>query len=207
MSSTSLNPLDFKSDTLSEQWIDLRLVAATRLMLAAAALLVFLIDPSEAKNAVFYTYLTLGLYTVYSAVLVFLSIRRPELVPVRYLHWLDMVWFLILTALSSGTDSIFFNFFFFAILVASFGWGYLSGLRLTLVSAFLFTVVGFLIAPTAAKAGLTRFLLRPIELLILGFMISRWGGFKINLRNRLQLLKDITDLSNARFGIHRTITR
>ena len=206
MSSAFVNPLDLKPDPLSEQWLDLRLVAATRLMLAASALLVFLLDPAEARNVVFYTYLALGLYTLYSAILVFLSIRRADLVPVRYMHWLDMVWFLFLTALSSGTNSIFFNFFFFAILVASFGWGYLSGLRLTLVSAFLFTVVGFFITPVAVKADLNRFLLRPIELLILGFMISRWGGFKINLRNRLQLLKDITDLSNARFGIHRTIT-
>ena len=173
-------------------------------MLASSALLVFMIDPMEGAH-ITPTYLVLALYTIFSAVLVFLSIRRSHLVPVRYMHWLDMVWFLVLIALSNGTNSIFFNYFFFAILVASFGWGYLSGLRLTLVSALLFTIVGILTTPIALRADLNRFLLRPIALLILGFMISRWGGFKINLRNRLQLLKDITVLSNARFGIHRTI--
>jgi signal transduction histidine kinase len=174
-------------------------------MLAASALLVFMIDPILGRYAPL-NYAALAIYTVYSAVVVFLSIRRSHLVPIRYLHWVDMVWFLVLIALSSGTSSIFFNFFFFAILVASFGWGYLSGLRLTLTSALLFTIIGFLTAEESVKTDLNRFLLRPIELLILGFMISRWGGFKINLRDRLQLLKDITVLANARFGIHRTIT-
>ncbi len=48
-------------------------------------------------------------------------------------------------------------------------------------------------------------MLRLIQLLILGYLISRWGGFRINLRNRLQLLKDVTVFSNPRFGIDRTI--
>ena len=195
--------MDLRADPLSERWIDLRLVSATRMMLASAALLVFMVNPVDTRY-ILPTYIILALFTVYSAVLVFLSIRRSHMVPVKYMHWLDMVWFLILIALSNG-NSIFFNFFFFAILVASFGWGYLSGLRLTLVSAGLFVLVGILTSQVALMADLNRFLLRPIELLILGFMISRWGGFKINLRNRLQLLKDITVLSNARFGIHRTI--
>jgi signal transduction histidine kinase len=205
-SNIRINEIDVSSDPLSERWIDLRLVAATRLMLAASALLVFVVDPIEENRFVPHTYVTLGLYTVYSAVLVFLSIRRSDLVPVRYMHWLDVVWFLILISLSNGSNSIFFNFFFFAILVASFGWGYLSGLRLTLASALLITVVGVLKARSSPISDLTHVVLRPIELLILGFMISRWGGFKINLRNRLKLLKDVTVLSNARFGIDRTIT-
>jgi signal transduction histidine kinase len=66
-------------------------------------------------------------------------------------------------------------------------------------------LVGILSAPQGAEFELNRLLLRPIQLLILGFLISHWGGFKINLRNRLQLLKDVTVLSNPRFGIDRTV--
>ncbi|HEX6729201.1 MAG TPA: histidine kinase, partial [Pyrinomonadaceae bacterium] len=104
------------------------------------------------------------------------------------------------------TNSIFFNFFFFAILVGSFGWGMTTGLRLTLVSAILFTAVGVLVAPNGVPLDTNRLMLRPMQLLILGYMISRWGGFKINQRNQLQLLKDVTVMSNPRFGIDRTIT-
>src|SRR5882724_2664776 len=200
MSSNLSNTDHSKTDILSERWIDLRLVSATRLLLAGSALLVILIDPAQPNH---YFTLTLGaliLYTLYSAVFGILAIRRSRLVPVGIMHWLDMVWYLALVALSSGVNSIFFNFFFFAILVASFGWGYKSGLRLTLVSAALFAIVGFFTAPAGPEFELNRLLLRLIQLLILGYMISRWGGFKINLRDRLQLLKEATILSNPRFG-------
>ncbi len=204
MSSNLTSTSHSNADVLSERWIDLRLVSATRLMLATSALLVILIDPSEPNHYLGLTY-TVSLYTIYSAVFCVLAIQRSRLVPVDIMHWLDMVWYLALVALSGGTNSVFFNFFFFAILVASFGWGYTSGLRLTLVSTVLFTIVGLLSAPPGSAFQLNRLLLRPILLLILGYMISRWGGFKINLRKRLQLLKDATILSNPRFGIDRTI--
>lgn len=205
MSTSFNNTTHSHADPLSEQWFDLRLVSTMRLILAATALVVIFIDPSEPDRYVKLTYTVLALYTLYSAVVLVLSIRRSDLIPAQQMHWFDMVWYLGLISLSSGTSSIFFNFFFFAILVASFGWGYTAGLRLTLVSAVLFTIIGVLTAPREPEFELNRLILRPVQLLILGFLISRWGGFKINLRNRLQLLKDVTVFSNPRFGIDRTI--
>jgi len=168
-------------------------------MLATAALLVVLMGPVEPNR-----YIALNLYTIYSAIFLILSITHRELVSPRLMHWLDAAWYLAIVALSGGSNSIFFTYFFFVILVASFGWGYSEGLGVTLVSAALFTIIGVFATPSPLE--LNQFLLRPIELLVLGFMISRWGGFKIKLRNRLNLLKDITVLSNGRFGIDRTIT-
>ncbi len=193
------------ADPLSEHWIDLRLISTLRLILAATALLVLFIDPSEPFRYVNATYIVLALYTIYSAVVLSVSLRRSDLIPTQYMHWIDMVWYLALIALSNGTSSLFFNFFFFAILVASFGWGYMAGLRLTLVSTVLFTIVGVLTALQEPGFELNRLMLRPIQLVILGFLISRWGGFRINLRNRLQLLRDVTLFSNPRFGIDRTM--
>lgn len=204
--STSLNNTgQLQANPISEQWIDLRLISTIRLTLAATALLLIFIDPSEPGRYVRPTYIVLALYTIYSAVVLSVSLRRSDLIPTQYMHWLDMVWYLALISLSSSTNSIFFNFFFFAILVASFGWGYTAGLRLTLVSGVLFTVVGVLTAPPQPEFELNRLMLRSIQLLILGFLISRWGGFRINLRDRLQLLRNVTVFSNPRFGIDRTI--
>ena len=174
-------------------------------MLAAAALLVVFLDPSEPDRYVKLTYTALALYTIYSAAVLLLSVRRSDLIPVRHMHWFDMVWYLVLVALTNGTSGMFFGFFFFAILVASFGWGYKAGLQLTVASAILFMLVGVVSAPEGAAFEMNRLLLRPVQLLILGFLISRWGGFKINLRKRLQLLKEVTVLSNPRFSIDRTI--
>ena len=192
-------------DSLSEDWIDLRLISAMRLMLASCALMVVVVDPLEPNRYVVLTYTVLTLYNVYSAIFYFMSFRHGRLVPVRIMPWLDMCWYIALVALTNGANSIFFNFFFFAILVASFGWGYVMGLYLTLVSAILFTIVGILTTPSGPQFGLNRLLLRPILLLVLGYLIARWGGFKMNLRNRLRVLKDVTIFSNPRFGIDRTI--
>lgn len=193
------------NNSMTEEWIDLRLVAAMRLMLVSSALMVTVIDPGGQQRHLELIYAVLVLYTLYSGVFYLLSIRRIRIIPLGIMHWVDMCWFVLLIALTNGANSIFFNFFFFAILVASFGWGYTTGLYLTLVSAVLFTTVGLILVSSSSDFQINRFLLRPIQLLILGYLISRWGGFKIEMRKRLQLLKEITDLSNPRFAADRTI--
>lgn len=181
------------------------MISPMRLVLAAAALLIIYIDPSQPDRLVGLTYSLLIGYTVYSAVVLLLSLIAPRRLPLGVLHWIDMIWYVALIAASSGTSSIFFLFFFFPILVASFRWGFASGLRTTIVSAILFITVGYLTAPEP-NFELNRFLLRAVTLLVLGYMISHWGGSEIRLKHRLRLLKDVTNLSNPRFGISRTIS-
>ena len=131
--------------------------------------------------------------------------RRSRLLPNRVAHWVDIGCFLFIVALSSGTNSVFFFFFFFAILVASFRRGFTAGLRVTLCSALLFTVVGLAASLGGPDFELNRFLLRPIYLLVLGYMMAYWGGREIRLKRRLSLLKEITTLSNPRFGVSQTV--
>lgn len=176
-----------------------------RFMLAATALVVVFIG-TEQDRYPRVTYIVVALYTLYSAVVCSLSVRRSDLVAAPYMHWFDIGWYVALVSLGSSTSGMFVSFFFFAILVASFGWGYAAGLQVTVVSAAVITLAGVFTAPQGSTFELNRVVLPAIQLVILGFLISRWGGFKINLRNRLQLLKDVTVLSNPRFGIDRTIT-
>jgi len=197
---------NFTGHSFSEEWIDLRLVSIMRLMLASSALMVAVITAPPSQSLHFEPgVVVLIFYTVYSAFVYLLSVRRNNVVPAIIMHWLDVGWYVVLIA-TNGTASIYFNFFLFAILVASFGWGYSTGLYLTLTSAVLFTAVALWINPVEQTVQFNRILLRPIQLLILGYLISRWGGFRINLRNQLQLLRDVTGLSHTRFGIDRTIT-
>ena len=202
----NIRDYSLNQDPTFEGWLDLKLVSALRSILAGFALIVTIIDPAEPERYVALTYAALTLYTAYSIVFLILSFKRKDLIPVRIMHWLDVAWYLLLIAVSNGTNSIFFSFFFFAILVGSFGWGLRTGLRLTLVSASLFTLVGILTAPPAVDFELNQFLVRSMQLLILGYLISRWGGFKSQLRGRLQLLKDVTVVSNPRFGLDRTLS-
>ena len=115
------------------------------------------------------------------------------------------MWYLPLVILTSSTQGVFYYFFFFSIIVASFSRGLQEGLRLTLASALLCTIVGVVAVADHPVISLNRLLLAPIGLLIFGYIIARWGGYHTELKNRLQVLKDVTIFSNPRFGIDRTI--
>jgi len=190
---------------LSDRWIDLRMISLMRLLLAASALIIILIDPSQPNRHVAFTYGALISYVIYSLVLYGLSIRRTQIFPLRLLPWFDLAWYVPLIAASSGTNSIFFFFLFFAIIVASFGFGFADGFRLTVIATVFFTLVGYFFSVAEPDFQLNRFLLRPICLLVLGYLIAYWGGFENRLKQRLRFLKDINTLSNPRFGIERTI--
>jgi signal transduction histidine kinase len=189
--------------------LDDQRIAAMRLVLATAGLLIIFIDPAEPDRFVFATYTTLTLYALYSLLLYGLAARRWGLPPVliKGAHWIDVGWYTVLIALSTGTNSIFFFGFFFAILIASFRFGLRGGLQVTVASTILFTGVGLATIPAVSTFELNRFLLRPVFLLVLGYMIASLGGFEADLKARLALLKEVSALSNPRFGVDRTIGR
>jgi signal transduction histidine kinase len=185
--------------------IDDRLICSVRLILACSALVIIFIDPSEPNRLVFVTYSALFFYVAYSGLLYLLARRSSPFVGSRSIHWIDVGWYLLLISLSSGTSSIFFFFFFFAILVVSFRRGFREGVRVTIASAILFIITGYVSAPAGQNFELNRFLLRPIYLLVLGYLMAYWGGAEIELKRRLALLKEVNTLSNPRFGVAQTI--
>lgn len=191
----------------STETFEQRAVAALRLVLASSALGVVWIDPIQPARFASATYAVLCLYTVYSAALYARSLSAPA--PFRggrpWLHWIDVAWYLVLTGLSGGASSLFFVLFFFPILVASFRTGFAAGMATTVVSALGVTSVGLLVAGPEPEFELNRLLLRPVSLLVIGFVIAWRGGFETLLQRRLALLKEIGRLSNPRFGTDRTI--
>jgi signal transduction histidine kinase len=191
-------------DPLSEQWIDLRLIAGMRVVLGTSALLVVLIRlrPLSWDTP---TYITLVLYSLYGLLIYHLSVRRNPLAAHKVLPWLDLLWYVPLISFTSDTNSLFYYFFFFSIIVASFSWGLTDGLRLTLASAAIYTIVALITASRNESLAIDRLLLAPIGLLMFGYIIARWGGYHAELKNRLKLLKEVTVFSNPRFGIDRTI--
>lgn len=183
--------------------LDERLVNVTRFILALAALIIIYADPSEPDRLVNITYAALALYTVYSGLVYVLSLRPRSFLRGTSLHWIDVAWYLVLISLSSGTNSLFFFFFFFVILVASFRSGYSAGLKVTIVSSILFLTIGYVTTPTPIEPN--RFLLRAVYLATIGYLMAYWGGSEITHKRRLALLKDVSRLSNPRFGVDQTI--
>lgn len=192
-----------RSNRITLDSVDDRMIALMRLTLAVSALLIIYIDPFEPDRFVVPTYISLVVYVFYSLVIVVLSLyqRAPYLIA----PWIDVACYLVLISLSSGTNSIFFFFFFFPILVASFRSGFKQGISVTVASSVLFTIVGYATSPSGPHFELNRFLLRPVYLTVLGYMMAYWGGREIKLKQRLSLLREIVKLSNPRFGVSHTI--
>ncbi|MBV8856056.1 MAG: GAF domain-containing protein [Acidobacteria bacterium] len=185
--------------------VDGRLVCLMRLVLSLSALAIIYVDPSEPDRLVAATYAALALYLLYSASLYLLASLRDAPVWERAAPWIDVAWYLVLVSLSSGTNSLFFLFFFFAVLVASFRQGFRAGLSLAVVSAALFTLVGFYTAPPEPRFEWNRFLLRPVSLFVLGYMMAYWGGRELKLKHELNLLRELSGLANPRFGLTHTL--
>lgn len=187
-------------DSLSEQWIDLRLIAGMRVVLGTSALLISVLNVAKPRLPA--TDIVLLLYSLYALLIYHLSLRRKPIAAHRVLPWLDLLWYLPLLALTS--NGIFYYFFFFSIVVASFSWGLSDGLRVTLASTAIYMIVG-LFNLRSRPMPMNHFMMAPIGLLTFGYIIARWGGYHTQLKNRLKLLKDVTVFSNPRYGIDRTI--
>ncbi len=195
-------------DSLSEQWIDLRLIAGMRVVLGTSALLISMLGSVQPRLWSVSTNMTLVLYCLYGLVIYHLSVRRNPVAAHRIIPWLDLLWYLPLIsfAFSNGSNGVFYYFFFFSIVVASFNWGLTAGLQLTLASAVIYTAIALLMTLQRKQSILLNHLLMaPIGLLTFGYSIARWGGYHTELKNRLKLLKDVTVFSNPRYGIDRTI--
>ncbi|MGH8729891.1 MAG: hypothetical protein ACREV9_17420, partial [Burkholderiales bacterium] len=177
-------------------------IALMRCILALSGLFILLVHLPETSRMARWTYASLFCYGVYSAALYYHATRRGEWAQSRVTHWLDVAWYLVLTGLSGGTKSLFFPFFFFAILVSSFRFGFSEGTKVTLASALLSSAIGFaVLTDTEQLQGL----LQPIYLLVLGYLISRWGDSEILLKKRLALLRELNRLPNPRFGVDNAV--
>src|SRR5687767_9629495 len=149
-----------KGEVSQVEAVDRRTVTLLRILLAVAALTVTFIDPSEPQRFVEISYGLLIGYGLYSTML-FIAVRHGRTpIPVRWIHWIDVAWFAILIALSNGPSSIFFFFFLFPILVASFRWGFAEGMRVTGVCTVLFIILAFFVSRSSnADLELNRLLI------------------------------------------------
>jgi signal transduction histidine kinase len=182
-----------------------KMICTIRLILALSALIVIFVDPREPDTHVLPTYLALVAYTLYSAALWLLR-KRQTGAQGRIFNWIDIAWYTGLISLSSGTNSVFFCFFFLPVVVASFSWGKREGLQTAIASALLFSVFGYLFAPAGPEFNFSRFVLRPVYLIAFGYMTAFWGAQELKLKNRLALLEEVTSLSNTKFSINYTIS-
>lgn len=180
---------------------EIALIAKMRLVLAVATLLTVIIDPKGLGQPHPYTTIAFYIYTAQSIGIYILSETHSAIRQSKLNHWLDVFWFALLLTLT-GPMSGFFFLFFFAIATAAFRWGYDEGARITLACAALYALAG-LSSPDATM--LARVMLRSAFLLGLGYMVSHWADVMLTHKRQIALLRDVSRLSNPRFGVDHTI--
>lgn len=182
---------------------DAQMVDRMRMVLAGSVLLGAFIEPAGLSVTHPVVWPVFVGYFFYSVIIFIYSQLNHRLSQSKLSHRLDVVWFAMIVMLTGGIDSLFFLFFFFAILTSSIRWGLEEGAKVTIVCAVLFTSFGLVIE---AKSDVPSLLLRTTFLLALGYMCVYWGESKVQLTRQLVLLRDVSRLSNPRFGVDQTIT-
>jgi signal transduction histidine kinase len=179
---------------------DASMVRWMRLVLAVACLFTLLTEPAGRADL-----LSLGVFLGYllQSVTLLLLASRAILVRSKVVHWLDVGWFIVMVYVSGGDSSFYFLLFFFAILTSAFSHGFEEGARITIVASLAFALTSF---STASQAEFALVLLRATFLLALGYMIAHWGGMAMIQRQRMALLHAVSQMSNPRFGVDRTIS-
>jgi signal transduction histidine kinase len=181
-----------------------RQVAGLRLFLSITALIAIYLDPSEPDRFVPLTYSALVMYALYSAV-IYCTARYAGTFSRTFtvlLVWADLTLYSVLLSLSSGTNSIFFLFYFFVILVACSRLGANTGVAVTFTATAVFFLLAWFTEP--AEVQWKRLLLRPASLVSVGYVLTYWARAEHGLRQRLELLRKVSLTSNPRFGVDRT---
>jgi signal transduction histidine kinase len=178
------------------------MVFGMRVLLALSMLLALYVQPGSLVHGGRLSILIFVAYALHSLTLLCVARSRAGFWHGPVIYWVDIGWYGLMVWAGGGMPSPFFSLFIFAILTASFRHGFDAGARLTLGA----TVV--LVLAVLGSHGFTSLhilLLRATFILALGYMIAFWGGLAVDQRRRLAMLRDVSRLSNPRFGVQHTL--
>src|SRR5215475_2363809 len=182
-----------------------RQIAGLRFFLSVTALLTIYFDQSEPDRFLPLTYAVLIVYTVYGAFVYCVArhVGTFSQLAMALLVSADVLVYSLLISLSSSTNSIFFYFYFFVIAATCSRLGADAGVSITVVSTFLFVALGYFAAPMGSHEW-NRLVMRPVSLILLGYVLTYWARAEQRLRRNLELLRQVSLTANPRFGVDRT---
>ena len=182
---------------------DTQTVNMMRVVLAVSVLLAVFVDSLSLNALNGFTQLIFFGFLIHSIVICVYSQFNRLFSQNKLIHRVDVLWFSLMVICTGRVNSFFFLLFFFAILTSSFRWGFEEGIKVTIASVILF------VAPTLmfdTQNDFSVLLLRTTFLLAIGYISVYWGESKVRLIHQLAVLREVSRLSNPRFGVDHTIT-
>jgi signal transduction histidine kinase len=182
---------------------DHRVVAHIRLVLAISALLVGVVDHARPHTGNAAGLLILSSYAVLCAAAYVGNEYRIGWTRGRLMHCLDAGVCVAMAAAGGQADIFPLVFLLFAMVVASLRYGLEEGARITLVAVVLYCAA---MIATRSEETPARLFLRAAVLLVCGRAVAQLGERHIQTARRQELLHDLNQMGNPRFGIDRTMT-
>ena len=177
-----------------------RIIAFCRVLLATATLAVIIADPRLPSFRAPLAYLLLNAYIVYSGI-VFLLVRQDYLrnVPNAAVlaTALDIAWVTVLTRFTEAGLGPFFLLHVFVISSVSVRWGLRATMAVTLILSVLYP--SMLLAVHIGTGGggddvfRPAYLLRPLYLIILGYLIGYLGEHERRSRRKLGFMLEVPE--------------
>jgi len=166
-----------------------RVVAASRLVLAAFTLLAIWLDPSQPAKYADVTYALMVVYVAYSALLVVaVWFSRAPLAHVGLAtHVADLAIFSLFMYLTEGPGSPFFSYFTFAVVAGALRWQWRGAVWTALAALLSFNGMGVYASQVLRDPtiSLNRFIIRSVYLAVLAALLGYLGAHEARLRGEL----------------------
>lgn len=183
-----------------------RIIAFCRVLLATATLAVIIADPRQPSFRADIAYLLLSAYLAYSGVVFFL-VRKDYLTKVPnaavLATILDVVWVTVLTRFTEPGPGPFFLLHVFVISSVSVRWGLRATMAVTVLLAVLYPSMLLAVHLGTGGAGddpvfRRAYLLRPLYLLILAYLIGYLGEHERRSRRKLGFMLHVPEAFRLR---------
>jgi signal transduction histidine kinase len=182
-----------------------RIIAFCRVLLATATLAVIIADPRQPSFRADLAYLLLNAYIAYSGVVFFL-VRKDYLTKVPNAAVLataaDIVWVTVLTRFTEAGPGPFFLLHVFVISSVSVRWGLRATMAVTVLLSVLYPSM-LLVLGTGGTGGddavfRRAYLLRPLYLIILAYLIGYLGEHERRSRRKLGFMLEVPEAFRLR---------
>ena len=170
-----------------------RVVATSRLVLAAFTAFAIWIDPFQPAKYAGVTYGLMIVYVAYAAAMavVVWRWRKPLARLGLATHVADLVMFSIFMYLTEGQGSSpFFSYFTFALVAGAVRWGWRGAMWTAVAALTAFNVLGLYAAEVLGDPSfeLNRFIIRSVYLAVLAVLVGYLGAHEARLRGELASL-------------------
>src|SRR5437867_3035356 len=169
-----------------------RIIAGARLILAIAAIELFLSEPSQTFQQPNVAYSVVALYLLYAIAVIWIVDRN--LIKVNhvgfYTQAADTLWFPIILLHTQGENSPFFLFYIFSLITTGFRWGFRETLFVNTANVGMYVIVHF--ATAASDFSFYRFLIRPTYLYVLACLIGYLGEHQKRAQKQLLMLAELS---------------